>query len=151
YWTWRFGRALEEWMGWLRYLGFFILAGMGSSAAEFLYSPAPAIGLSGVGYAMFGLLLALRRDTGFAAELMQPPIVQLFVFWFFLCIVLTYSGAMPVANIAHGAGAVIGWLLGQAVLLSQRHWLVVALTLLVTGLVVATQFMTWNRLYVIFR
>jgi cytochrome c-type biogenesis protein CcmH/NrfG len=34
------------------------------------------------------------------------------VLWFFFCIVGTLTGAMPVANVAHGAGALLGGTLG---------------------------------------
>ena len=37
-----------------------------------------------------------------------------FVIWFFFCIVVTELGVMPIANIAHGTGAVVGALLGLA-------------------------------------
>ena len=39
---------------------------------------------------------------------------RLFIVWFLLCIVLTASHVMPVANVAHGVGAVMGALLGLA-------------------------------------
>jgi tetratricopeptide (TPR) repeat protein len=43
---------------------------------------------------------------------MRPQIAQLFVSWFFLCIVLTVTGVWQVANVAHGAGAAFGALAG---------------------------------------
>jgi membrane associated rhomboid family serine protease len=151
YWTFVFGRALEDWMGWPRFLGFFILSGMGASAAEFLVSPGSAIGLSGVVYAMFGLLFALRRDKDFAAEQMQPQVVQVFVGWFFICIALTVTNVLAIANVAHGAGAVIGWLVGQAVLPRRRYVLVPVITLLIVALIGATLYMPWNKQYCLHR
>jgi membrane associated rhomboid family serine protease len=150
YWIWRFGRVLEAWMGAWRYAGFIILTAFGSSAAEFLVASG-GIGLSGVAYAFFGLLYALRRDKGFAAEQMQPQVVQLFVGWFFLCILLTYTGLMPVANVAHGAGAVLGWAVGRSALVRQRNYLVAGLSLLVFALVWITQTMPWNGDYAWYR
>jgi hypothetical protein len=39
----------------------------------------------------------------------------MFVGWFLLCILLTVTGVMPVANVAHGVGALLGMLLGFAI------------------------------------
>ena len=64
------------------------------------------VGLSGVVYGLFGLLWVLsRRDSRFR-DAMDRQTVQLMVAWFFLCIVLTITGAWKVANVAHGAGCV---------------------------------------------
>jgi membrane associated rhomboid family serine protease len=150
YWLWRFGQVVEAWMGSVRYAGFIVLVAVGPLAADFLVSQG-GIGLSGVGYALFGLLYALRRDKAFAAEQMQPQVVQLFVGWFFLCIVLTYTKVMPVANVAHGAGAVLGWLVGRSLLLGQKVYLLSGLSMLVVTLVLATQYMPWNGNYAWYR
>ena len=60
---------------------------------------------------MFGFLFALRRQMPFAAEKMQPQVVQLFIVWFFICFFLPNVG-----NAAHGAGGLIGWALGWSIL-----------------------------------
>jgi GlpG protein len=146
YWLWRFGRVVETWMGSWRFAGFFVLVAVGPLAADFLFSQG-GIGLSGVGYALFGLLYALRRDKGFAAEQMQASVVQLFVGWFFLCILLTYTHVMPVANIAHGAGALLGWLIGRSILMRHKLLLLSGIGALSIGLVLATQYMPWNGDY----
>jgi membrane associated rhomboid family serine protease len=150
YFIWVFGRPLESWMGPVRFAGFFILLAAGSSAGQVL-GGAGGIGLSGVGFGMFGLLYALRRYKDFAAMLMQPSTVQILVFWFFLCIVLTYMNVWQVANIAHGVGAVLGWLLGRAVLAGHRVWLIAGVCVLVVAEIAATQYMPWNAGYDIFR
>ena len=147
YWIWKFGQVLEAWMGSVRYSAFFVLVGVGPVAAEFLFSPHGSIGLSGVGYAMFGLLYALRKDKDFAAEQIQPSVVQVFVVWFFVCIGLTYTGILPVANVAHGAGAALGWLIGRAVLSRQRNIFVAGVAVLVIVIVGATQYMPWDHRY----
>lgn len=150
YWTWQFGRIVEPWTGSLRFAGFVVLTAVGSSAAQFL-SESPGIGLSGVGYALFGLLYALRRDRDFAAEEMTPQIIKLFVGWFFLCIVLTYAKIYPVANVAHGVGALLGWLVGRAVLAKRPTWLLAGLTAAVLALAGACLYMPWNADYAIRR
>jgi membrane associated rhomboid family serine protease len=143
-WTWRFGKAIEQWMGPLRFAGFVVAAAAGPLAAEVLVG-GTGIGLSGVGYAMFGLLLALRHDEEFAAEQVPPGVIQLFVAWFFICLAMTYFDWYPVANMAHGAGAAIGWLYGRAALARWRVAAVAAVSLLCLALCLATLYMPWDR------
>jgi membrane associated rhomboid family serine protease len=144
-WTWRFGKAVEQWMGSLRFAGFVLAAAAGPMAAEILVGGGAGIGLSGVGYALFGLLLALRRDEDFAAEQVSPGVIQLFVAWFFICVALTYWDIFPVANMAHAAGAVIGWLYGRAALARWRVAAVAGVSLLCAALCLATLYMPWDR------
>jgi membrane associated rhomboid family serine protease len=146
YWIWRFGQRIEGWLGSLRYAGLVVLLAVGSSAASFLCSE-NGIGLSGVAFGLFGLLFALRNDKDFAAQEMQPNVIQLWVVWFFLCIGLTYTKVMPIGNVAHGAGMILGWLVGRAVLARQRAWLLSGITVLVVSLVLGTQYMPWDGLY----
>ena len=143
---WRFAKPTEQWMGSLRFAVFFVLTGVGPLAAEVLIGNT-GIGLSGVVYALFGFLYALRRDEDFAAELMTAGVIKTLVFWFFLCIGLTYLKILPVANMAHGAGAVIGWLFGRAVLVRWQVVATVAVGLLCLGLALATLYMPWNWQY----
>jgi membrane associated rhomboid family serine protease len=113
YWTWVFGTLIEAAFGSIATLGIFILLAAISSAAEFAFLDG-GIGLSGIGYGLFGLLWVLsRRQPRFATVIDQNTIV-LFVVWFFICIALTVSG-QPIANIAHGAGAAAGATLGFAI------------------------------------
>lgn len=114
YWLWVFGSLVEETFGHVRALALIVLLAVGSSAAEFalLYG---GIGLSGVGYGLFGFLWVLsRRDERFA-DAIDLNTVGLFVLWFFLCIALTVADVWRVANLAHGVGAVLGALIGLAV------------------------------------
>jgi membrane associated rhomboid family serine protease len=147
YWLWRFGSVVEAWLGPFLYAGLLLLLAAGSSAADFLATLASAVGLSGVGYGLFGLLFALRHDKDFAAAEMQPRIVQLFIAWFFVCILFTYTDTMPVANVAHGAGAVLGWLTGRAILAGRRVWFLAAISFVSVGLFLATLYMPWNGYY----
>jgi hypothetical protein len=54
---------------------------------------------------------------------------------------------MRVGNVAHGAGAALGWLVGQAVLARARVPLLAGLSVLTIGLACATQYMPWNGRY----
>ena len=114
YWLWTFGTLVERFFGHLRCAGIFLLLALGSSLAEFTFLNG-GVGLSGVGYGLWGLLWVLeKRDPRFADAVDQQTSLM-FVLWFFLCIVLTITGVMPVANIAHGVGALMGALLGFAI------------------------------------
>lgn len=113
YWLWVFGTLVERVYGHLKCEGIYLLLAFGSSLAEFTFLSG-GVGLSGVGYGLWGMLWVLeKRDPRFA-DAVDYQTLRLFIFWFFLCIVLTLANVMPVGNIAHGAGAIMGALLGLA-------------------------------------
>jgi membrane associated rhomboid family serine protease len=148
---WAFGRPVELWLGPFFYAGFVILTAAAPISAELMFSQASAIGLSGVGFALFGLHYALRQDKDFAAASMSPQTVQWIVAWFFLCIVLTYTHIMPVANVAHAAGALLGWLFGRAALATRpaiESAGVVVLAVVMTG---GCLYMPWSARYAVHR
>ncbi|MEN6663805.1 MAG: rhomboid family intramembrane serine protease, partial [Phycisphaerae bacterium] len=110
YWLWAFGARLEQRLGSLRVAGMLVLLAAGSGAAEFAFSDG-GVGLSGVGYGLFGFLWYLSRRPGYFCGDIDKQNTTLFVGLFFLCIILTLSDTMPVANIAHAAGAILGVML----------------------------------------
>jgi membrane associated rhomboid family serine protease len=125
YWLWVFGTLVEEVYGHLKTAGLVLLLAVGPNALEYAFSTS-GVGLSGVGYGLFGLLWILsRRDERFR-DAIDARTVQLFVVWFFICIFLTLTGVMPVGNIAHGAGAVLGILTGYAITMPERRATIVA-------------------------
>jgi membrane associated rhomboid family serine protease len=111
YWTLRFGYLLEPVFGTVAMLAIFVFLGAVSSAAQWAIS-GPCIGLSGIGYGLFGLAWALDRYHPSYRGIMDERTTVAFVIWFFLCIAATLTHTMPVANTAHGAGALLGGLLG---------------------------------------
>jgi GlpG protein len=117
YWVWAFGTLVEEILG----SGFIallvVMLAVGSSAAEYAFTQGGE-GLSGVGYGLFGFLWAIGRYDARFKGIIDAKTIQLFVVWFFICIALTVSNAMPIGNIAHGSGAVLGAIAGYAV---ARH------------------------------
>lgn len=120
YWLWVFGTLVEEEFGHARALGVVLLFAVGSSAADYALAHG-GIGLSGVGFGLFGLLWVLSRYDPRFRGAVDPNTAVVFTVWFFLCIVLTYTGAMHVANVAHGAGALLGGALGMAIARPRRR------------------------------
>lgn len=119
YWLWVFGTLVEQVYGHVKTAGLFLLLTVGPNALEYAFASG-GVGLSGVGYGLFGLLWVLsKRDERFR-EAIDNRTIQLFVGWFFFCIVLTVTNILPVGNIAHGAGAVLGILIGFAITLEER-------------------------------
>jgi membrane associated rhomboid family serine protease len=137
YWFWTFGTLVERVYGHLRCAGIYLLLAFGSSLAEFTFFSG-GVGLSGVGYGLWGMLWVLEKRDARFADAVDHRTSQLFIFWFFLCIVLTIANVMPVANVAHGVGAVLG-----AVKWQSMAGLVVAVIL---GLAGSTVFWPWVNL-----
>jgi GlpG protein len=130
YWLWVFGTRLEDTLGRWALAGLMLFFAVGASAAEYALFQG-GVGLSGVGYGLFGLLWVLsRKDPRFAGAV-DGQTVALFLGWFILCCVLTATGAWKVGNVAHAAGAMLGVLVGIA--LSVRGRLRVAVVGLLSG------------------
>lgn len=114
YWTVRLGFVLEAifGLGWMVVIYLFL--GFGSSAAQWAFD-GPGVGLSGIGYGLFGLLWALYRFHPRYRPVIDDHVIELFVAWFFVCIALDWFELMPIGNWAHGSGAVLGGLLGWTI------------------------------------
>jgi len=120
YWFWVFGTLVEQVYGHLRTAALIALLALGSGSMEFAFALG-GVGLSGVGYGLFGLLWVLStRDVRFH-DAVDGKTVQLFVGWFLFCIITTLMNIFPVANVAHAAGAVLGALVGAAVIVPRRR------------------------------
>ncbi len=118
-WLWLFGTKIETEFGHGRALAIFVLLGAGSMAAELALFHG-GVGLSGVGYGLFGLLWVLSRTDRRFYDSVDRRVVELMVGWFFFCILMTVSKTMPVANVAHGVGCLLGVLLGWTISARQR-------------------------------
>jgi membrane associated rhomboid family serine protease len=132
YWTWTFGRVIEERLGSLVVSALYLALACGSGAAQYAVGDG-GIGLSGVGYGFFALLWIVQRKEPAFGEVVTPGITRLFVIWFFICIFLSRTGMMPIANTAHGIGAVLGlvagWLLTSPARSQKLRTAVMALSL----------------------
>jgi len=107
YWLWVFGTLLEAELGAAWLVGLMVTFAVLSGSAQFAVGTG-GIGLSGIGYGLWGFLCgAQRRDPRFA-DAMDRKTVQLFAAWFVLCIGLTWAKIWQIGNVAHGVGALAG-------------------------------------------
>jgi membrane associated rhomboid family serine protease len=125
YWLWVFGTVVENVYGHVRTAALILLFAIASASLEFAFALG-GVGLSGVGYGLFGFVWILsRRDDRFR-DVMSEKTVLIFIGWFFFCIFATLANKFKVGNIAHGAGAVAGILTAAAVSLPKYRKLAVA-------------------------
>jgi len=128
YWLLTFGRVLEPYFGSARYAGVLLLLACCATMPAFLLNNLTTeldaqrngVGLSGVIYGMFGILMIgqnHRRDFYAACP---PELSQFFIAWFFFCFALTYLNIWPIDNYAHAAGWVFGMLLGNALFATRQ-------------------------------
>jgi GlpG protein len=111
YWIWVFGTLIELEFGSLHTALLMLVLAIGSSAAEYAFGIG-GIGLSGVGYGLFGFLWMASRLQPRLRDAMDPGTTKLFVIWFFFCIFTTWTHVWLIGNVAHGAGAVFGAVAG---------------------------------------
>lgn len=107
YWMWVFGKAFEGRFGSVALLLFVVVAAFVSSGFS-LATEGPGIGLSGVGYALFGFAWIGRSRFPEFARVVNQRVVQTFLLWFIFCVYATYSHMMNIANVAHLAGLLFG-------------------------------------------
>jgi membrane associated rhomboid family serine protease len=123
YWLLLLGTAVERIYGHFRTLLLILLLATGSGAFDFAFARG-GVGLSGVGYGLFGLLYVLSQHDERFKESLDKRTINLFVGWFFVCIFTTAVHLFNVANVAHAAGAALGLLLGYAIVLPARRVLI---------------------------
>ena len=120
YWLLVFGTTVEKVYGHTRTALLILLFAVGSSSLDFAFDRG-GVGLSGVGYGLFGLLFVLSKSDARFRDALDQRTITLFVGWFILCIATTVTRIFPVANVAHGAGAILGVLTGHALSLPNRR------------------------------
>ena len=108
YWLWILGNILEDEIGPWKWLAFFFGAAWVSSALQLLISGDQGIGMSGVGYALFGFGWVARTKMPRFAAILNDQTVIVFVVWLVGCAIFTQLGLAHIANEAHGAGLLFG-------------------------------------------
>jgi membrane associated rhomboid family serine protease len=111
YWLWIFGSMVEKTLGVFKTGCLLLFFALTSALAEWTFLEG-GIGLSGVGYGLFGFLWVLSRTDPRFYQAIDKQTTVLFVAWFFICIIATYTEVMNIANIAHAAGMLSGMACG---------------------------------------
>ncbi|MEP6670770.1 MAG: rhomboid family intramembrane serine protease [Chthoniobacter sp.] len=115
YWLYILGGYVEEQYGAKFYALLILISGCCASTLELSFAGSTGVGMSGVVYAIFGLLWGGQSfGTHSAAEVLPKDRIRLFLIWLVLCIVMTATGTMAVANGAHVAGLIVGLLAAGA-------------------------------------
>lgn len=107
-------------LGWLlygtmrvfRYSLFLMSAVLISSMPGFLIEEY-SVGLSGVVYAIFGVLFVVRQHDERVNRFVPDWLVHVGILMLFFCLILTWSRIAPIANLAHFSGFIYGWLVGS--------------------------------------
>jgi membrane associated rhomboid family serine protease len=135
------------------------LFGVAGGALEYGFNGS-SVGLSGVVYGLAAMLWVLgrRRPSGDPSQsrkwtnLIDARTTKFFVAWFFFCVVATWLDAMNIANFAHAGGALLGGLVGWAMVeRGPKRGLAIALTIAALGacLASATVLRPWLNLAVL--
>ena len=144
-WLVQLGRILERTLPPVVYLGFLVAAAAVGSATEMLVSGTTGIGMSGVVYAMFGLMWAGRGYDASWRAVATRGNLQYLIGWGLFCIVATYLHILPVANGAHVGGFLFGLCIGYLFFSPRRRWVWVApLALLLAANVLACTWQPWS-------
>jgi membrane associated rhomboid family serine protease len=120
YWLWVLGTFVERIYGHVRTALLILLLAIGSNSFDFALA-AGGVGLSGVGYGLFGLLYVLSQHDERFKDSLDTSVVNIFVLWFFFCIFMTAIHVFNVANVAHAAGAALGLLMGYVIVFPKKR------------------------------
>lgn len=108
---WLFGAHLEQVLGHVKMAGIAIALALVASAAQYGLS-GPAVGLSGIGYGLFTFLWVAGISQPQKYGTLSRSTIYMLGGMFFVFIGLTLLQVLSIANVAHGAGAAMGALLG---------------------------------------
>ena len=146
-WLVQLGRVLERTLPPAVYLGFIIASAAVGSATEMLVSGQIGIGMSGVVYAMFGLMWAGRGYDASWRAIATRGNLQYLIGWGIFCVFATYLHwfGLSVANGAHAGGFLFGLCIGYLFFSPRRRWIWAApFALLLTACVLACTWQPWS-------
>ena len=144
-WLVQLGRILERTLPPLTYLLLVVLSAAVGSASELLVSGQTGIGMSGVVYAMFGLMWAGRGSSAEWRSVATRENLRVFILWGLFCVAATYLHFLSIANGAHGGGFLFGLCIGFLFYSPRRRYVWAApLALLLTACVLACTWQPWS-------
>ena len=145
YGLWVLGSRCERVFGSIRFLAFFLASAMVNSAFELALSDTTGIGMSGVVYAIVGLMWPCRSKFPLFREAFTRKTIQLLVWWLFGCVVVTYLKIWEVGNAAHLSGALFGGgVAGYFVLQHRPRLMLCGLTTLIVLAAVPLVWCPWS-------
>ena len=110
-WMWDLGRRLEFFLGKWHFLLFFIITGIASNCAQYLWSGSANFGgMSGVVYALVGFIAVRQRIAPHPLVAVSPALIGFMLIWLVLCMTgaVDYFISGSVANAAHVGGLLAG-------------------------------------------
>jgi GlpG protein len=138
-WLFQLGPLMERGIGTAKTVLFVVATAFISSAISTAIE-GRGVGMSGVVYALCGFMwTAWPRWTGFL-EKFNGQTVKLMIFWQLLCFVLSYTGAMNIANFAHISGMAYGALIGKWACAGNKHgkqWMAATIAFTLFGIACA--------------
>ncbi len=145
-WLLQLGAILEESLNPFLYALFIMIAAIVSSGAEVALSSANGVWMSGVVYAMFGLMWAGRAQFPSWRAVATRQNLNTFIIWGLFCVFATWMGALRIANAAHGGGFLFGLAVGWLFVDKRRHRLasIASLIALVALTVLSVTWMPWS-------
>lgn len=125
YWLIVLGKQIEYLSGRRFLVSLMLLTAAGASALQVFISDNVGLGFSGIGYGMFGFIWANSRYLPQSGYSISKSVVNIFVAWFFMCIILTKFSVIEVGNAGHLGGLLAG--LGLAWVVFNRTSLKLAI------------------------
>lgn len=145
YWLWVLGHRLEQAIGSLPFLAFWVVSACVSSSFQLIVSDDTGIGASGVVYAMFGFMWLTRQHYPRFGEVVDDRTAQLFILWLVGCMAVTYFDIWQIGNAAHLSGLLFGIAVaGVFVLDFHRRLMAVGLLSLITAAVIPLFWSPWS-------
>ncbi len=145
YWLWVLGSRLEQAIGSIPFLAFFIVSAFVSSSIQLAVSGDTGIGASGVVYAIFGFMWPARNRHPRFNEVLDARTIQIFVLWLGGCVVATFLDVWHVGNAAHISGLLFGAAVaGAFVLQFNRRLMFAGLVTLVVSSIVPLFWCPWS-------
>ncbi len=140
YWLWVLGRRLEQAIGSLPFLGFFLASAFVSSSFQLAVSDGTGFGASGVVYAIFGFMWPTRHRYPPFNRVLDARTILIFLLWLAGCVITTYLQIWDVGNAAHISGLLFGCTVAGYFVLYRKSRLMLAGLVALIGLSIVPLF-----------